>query len=205
MNRTKMYVALCAVVIGKKIIAAGKPIPSDVSAAKINAWLGNNSIEEVDVPEPSAEAQAAAIAKAKAQAERDELERRATELGIYQPYALNDEGLIAAIAKAEAEAKANTVATNDSVAGTQTITGDGTGQSLPDASNTEQEAEGIAGEKTAIIKRAVLPEERSVELGALSAAALKKVAGELKVAGAAQMKKEQLVEAIMAIEFAPKE
>lgn len=136
---TKNYVAVCAVAVGKKIINPGDPIPSGVVPAKINAWLGNNSIEEADAPTHTSAAE---------------------------------------------------------------VTGDGSGQSLPDVSNTEQTAEGIDGENTAIIKRAVSKDDRVIELNALSAAALKKVAGELNVSGAAQMKKEALVEAITAVEFA---
>lgn len=197
MNRTKMYVALCAVAVGKKIIAVGEPIPSDASAAKINAWLGNNSIEEVDAPNPSAEAQAAAIAEAN---ERNELERRATELGIYEPYALNDEGLIAAIA--EAEAKADVVVPTTKVTNTSTITEDGSGQALQDASSSEKLGDGIEGDVTATLTGVVTKDGRVVELNALSVAALKKLATGLEISGAAQMKKPSLVTAITAIEFA---
>ena len=42
------YTALCAIAIGKQIIEIGKPLPADVSAAKIQSLLGNGSIKESD-------------------------------------------------------------------------------------------------------------------------------------------------------------
>jgi hypothetical protein len=100
----KMYVALCAIAIGKKIIKPGEQLPADVSDGKIKSLLANQSIE---------------IAEA-----------------------------------------------------TATLTG------------------------------AVTKDGRVVELKKLSAAALKKMAADLEVAGADQMDKPALVEAITAIEFA---
>lgn len=102
-----IYVALCAVAIGKKIIEPGKPLPADVSEGKIKSLLANESIEEAD--------------------------------------------------------------------DTTTLAG------------------------------AVTKEERLVELNKLSAAALKKLAAKLEIAGAAQMEKDPLFEAILAVEFAVKE
>lgn len=159
MSRTIIYIALCAIALGKKVINPGEQLPAGIATGKIQSLLGNKSIEakEVDA-EP---------------------------------------------VKPKTEKSPKTAPAPD--ASTAEVTGDGTGQTLPDASDSEKSAEGIDGEKTAIIKRAVLPEDRAVELNALSAAALKKVAGELNISGAAQMKKEQLVEAIMAIEFGSKE
>lgn len=57
-------------------------------------------------------------------------------------------------------------------------------------------------EATATLTGAVTKDGRVVELKKLSAAALKKLATELEVAGADQMTKEALVEAITAVEFA---
>lgn len=43
-----IYVALCAVAIGKKIINPGEPLPADVSEGKIQSLLANESIKEAD-------------------------------------------------------------------------------------------------------------------------------------------------------------
>lgn len=158
MSRTIIYIALCAIALGKKVINPGEQLPDGIATGKIQALLDNKSIEakEIDA-EP---------------------------------------------------VKTTTVASKPALvpdASATEVTGDGSGKSLPDVSNTEQTAEGIGGENAAIIKRAVSKDDRVIELNALSAAALKKVAGELNVSGAAQMKKEALVEAITAVEFAPKE
>ncbi len=61
------------------------------------------------------------------------------------------------------------------------------------------------GEAVATLTGAVTKDGRVIELNKLSAAALKKLAAELEIAGADQMKKDALVEAITAIEFAVKE
>lgn len=100
----QIFVALCAIAIGKKIIKPGEQLPADVSDGKIKSLLANQSIE--------------------------------------------------------------------------------------------------IGEATATLSGAVTKDGRVVELKKLSAAALKKLATELEVAGADQMTKEALVEAITAVEFA---
>lgn len=61
-------------------------------------------------------------------------------------------------------------------------------------------------EATATLAGAVTKDGRVIELNKMSAAVLKKLATDLEISGADQMKKEALVEAIIAIEFAaPKE
>ncbi|OZY84822.1 hypothetical protein CBP51_16810 [Cellvibrio mixtus] len=156
MSRTIIYIALCAIVLGKKVINPGEQLPDGIATGKIQALLDNKSIEAKEID-------------------------------------------------AEPVKTKNTVASKPALvpdASATEVTGDGSGKSLPDVSNTEKTAEGMGGENTAIIKRAVSKDDRVIELNALSAAALKKVAGELNVSGAAQMKKEALVEAITAVEFA---
>lgn len=106
---TKNYVAVCAVAVGKKIINPGEPIPSNVPAAKINAWLGNVSIKEGE------------------------------------------------------------------------------------------------GESSATLTGAVTKDGRVVELSKLKVEILKTLATDLKVSGVDQMKKEALIEAITAVEFAVEE
>lgn len=101
----KIYIALCPIAIGKKIVAVDEKLPCDVNKAKIEALLKNGSIKEAD-------SQAAA-----------------------------------------------------------TLTG------------------------------AVTKDGRVVELKALKVEPLKALAKDLEIAGADQMKKEALVEAITAIEF----
>jgi hypothetical protein len=60
-------------------------------------------------------------------------------------------------------------------------------------------------ETTTASKGVATKEERLVELNKLSAAALKKLAAKLEIVGAAQMEKDPLFEAILAVEFAVKE
>ena len=103
----QIFVALCAIAIGKKIIKPGEQLPADVSDGKIKSLLANKSIE--------------------------------------------------------------------------------------------------IGEATATLAGASRKEERLAGLNKLSAAALKKIAVKLDIAGAAEMDKEPLVEAILAVEFAVKE
>lgn len=103
----QIYVAKCAIAIGKKIIKTGEQLPPDVSEGKIKSLLGNQSIE--------------------------------------------------------------------------------------------------VAEATATLTGVVTKDGRVVELNKLSAAALKKLATELDIAGADQMIKEALVEAITAVEFAVEE
>lgn len=100
----QIFVALCAIAIGKKIIKPDEQLPAGVSEGKVKSLLANESIKEAD--------------------------------------------------------------------DTSTLAG------------------------------AVTKDGRVVELKKLSAAALKKLATELEVAGADQMTKEALVEAITAVEFA---
>jgi hypothetical protein len=83
-------------------------------------------------------------------------------------------------------------------------------QPLPDGVNAEKIKSLLAngsikeadGEPTATLTGVVTKDGRVVELNKLSAAALKKIAIDLEVAGADQMKKDALIEAITAIEFA---
>lgn len=103
----QIFIALCAIAIGKKIIKPGEQLPADVSDGKIKSLLANKSIE--------------------------------------------------------------------------------------------------IGEATATLAGASTKEERLAGLNKLSAAALKKIAAKLDIAGAAEMDKEPLVEAILAVEFAVKE
>lgn len=156
MKHTAIYIALCAIAIGNKIISTGQPLPDDVSAEKIKSLLANKSIEE-SVREVTASSQ-----------------------------------------PENPKAPAATTAT----LAANTITGDGSGEALPDISNTEKVGKGITSEATATLTGVVTKDGRVVELNKLSAAALKKIATGLDVAGADQMKKEALVEAITAIEFA---
>lgn len=44
----KIYIAICAVAIGKSVIQPGKPLPDDTPESKIKQLLKNESIEEVD-------------------------------------------------------------------------------------------------------------------------------------------------------------
>jgi hypothetical protein len=190
-----IYVALCAVAIGKKIIKPGEQLPADVSDGKIKSLLANQSIEVAAVAD---EVDNAADLKEAARVEA--LIKRATQLGIGNAIAIKTEAL--EIMVADAEAKAIADAETKTVADTTTITGDGSGQALPDVSNSVKEAEGIEGAVTATLTGAVTKDGRVVELNALSVAALKKLATDLEIAGAAQLKKEALVEAITAVEFA---
>jgi hypothetical protein len=190
-----IYVALCAVAIGKKIIKPGEQLPADVSDGKIKSLLANQSIEVAAVAD---EVDNAADLKEAARVEA--LIKRATQLGIANAIAIKTEAL--EIMVADAEAKAIADAETKTVADTTTITGDGSGQALPDVSNSVKEAEGIEGAVTATLTGAVTKDGRVVELNALSVAALKKLATDLEIAGAAQLKKEALVEAITAVEFA---
>ena len=194
----QIFVAMCAIAIGKKIIQPGEQLPADVSDGKIKSLLANQSIEVAAVAD---EVDNAADLKEAARIEA--LISRATELGISNAVAIKTEAL--EIMVADAEAKAVAGAETKTVADNTTITGDGSGQSLPDASNSVKEAEGVEGASTATLTGAVTKDGRVVELNALSVAALKKLATELEIAGAAQLKKEALVEAITAVEFVVEE
>lgn len=195
MKRSQMFLALCAIAVGKTIINPGEKIPDEVSEGKIKALLANGSIE------PAAE-EFDNTADVEEAARVEALIKRATELGITDAISIKTEALEAMVAEAEEKAKAVSHTEKLAVADSTTITGDGSGQALPNASNTEHAADGVDGEMTAILTGAVTQDGRVVELKELSAAALKKLAGELGIAGAAQMKKEALVEAITAVEFA---
>lgn len=193
MKRSQIFLALCAIAIDRKIINPGEKIPGDVSEGKIKALLTNGSIEPAAVEVDN-------TADLKEAARIEALINRATELGISGASAIKTEALEIIVADAEAKAVADTE--TKTVADTQTITGDGSGQSLPDAANTEQVAEGVEGEMTATLAGVVTKDGRVVELSALSVAALKKLATDLGITGTSQMKKEVLVDAITAIEFA---
>jgi hypothetical protein len=71
-------------------------------------------------------------------------------------------------------------------------------KSLLDNNSIEEATE----ETVATLAGAVTKDGRVIELNKMSAAVLKKLASDLEIAGADQMKKEALVEAITAIEFA---
>lgn len=180
----QIYVALCPVAIGKKIIEIGKPLPADVSDGKIKSLLANDSIKEADAAD-----EVDNVADLKEAARIEALINRAIELGIPHAVEIKTEALEIMVADAEAK----------TVADTTTITGDGSGQAAPDFSNSVKEAEGIA---TATLTGAVTKDGRVVELNALSVAALKKLATDLEIAGASELKKEALVDAITAVEFA---
>lgn len=185
MNRKQIYVALCAIALGKSIINPGEQLPADVSEGKIQALLANGSIESsANSVDNAADLKEAARVEA--------LIKRATELGIDRPEEIKANALETMVADAEKKAAEFK----------PSVDGDGSGQALPDASSTEKVADGVSGEMTATLSGVVTKDGRVVELSALSAAALKKLAADLGVAGAASMKKNALVEAITAVEFA---
>jgi hypothetical protein len=70
-------------------------------------------------------------------------------------------------------------------------------KSLLDNNSIEEANE----ETTATLVGAVTKDGRVIELNKLSAAALKKLGTKLEIADAAQLEKDKLVEAILAIEF----
>lgn len=156
----KIYIALCPIAIGKKIVAVDEKLPGDVNKAKIDALLKNGSIKET----ASAANSSADAADLKEAARVEALIKRATELGIADAITIKTEALEAMVAEAEEKAAADSQAA-------ATLTG------------------------------AVTKDGRVVELKALKVEQLKALAKDLEIAGADQMKKEALVEAITAIEF----
>lgn len=98
MSGKKLFMALCAIAIGKSIIEPGKPLPADVTDGKIKALLANGSIEPA-VAEIDNAADAAETARIQA------LICRATELGIHHAEEIKTKALEAMVAEAEAAAE----------------------------------------------------------------------------------------------------
>lgn len=185
MSGKRIYIALCAIAIGKAIVTPPNQLPADVSDAKIKSLLANGSIEEVEAAEPGAE-----------EVERLELERRATELGIARANEITSAGLIVLIANAEA-----------SQAATATVSGDGSGEALPDASNSIKDAPGIDVDGAqpvvgfAVFDGGQLAGVQTTDgalkpLTDLTVEVLKKMASDAGIKGFANMNKAKLVEAL---------
>lgn len=188
---SKKFLALCAIAIGKSIIECGQPLPANVDDGKIKALLANGSIEPADAEIDNA---ADVAEKARIQA----LICRATELGIHHAEEIKTKALEAMVAEAEAKIAAEPA--TPPASGTETVlptvTGDGSGQALPEVSDTMKDAEGVVfdgGELAGVVTDGAIK-----PLEDLTVAELKKMAADAGVKGAANMNKAALVAALSA-------